>query len=381
MKHTPIYIVLFLSSIFSAFAQKKDTTNLGTIGKSINADSTKYMAYNFAKSSPYYIKDLMPVKFNKLSAGYNFEKGSLTKAQNPNSLNETFLSTEGISQLNSISIWGQFTYRRIVEDSTAFAHETRNNLANPYYFGSPKSVNYQRAIYNLKALASKNFIKNNLPIGLGVDYRIGDHYSTNDPRGSVSDYQLNLIGTIGYNLTKSLSIGAGYRYGYGFEKVNIAYKNSSVSQGKLIPEFNNYLINGYGEPEIFNADRRFQNNQTRNGLDVYLGYVSSDIGNFNMGYQTIKEKQSFNYRTDQGITEFTNFNIVNEHYKLFWLKNIAKISLIVEFGYETNDGDNYLIKYLANSYLYNNNTINVKSAFTFNKNQFTHNFGIKFLLI
>ncbi|RZL49638.1 MAG: hypothetical protein EOP00_06685, partial [Pedobacter sp.] len=358
MKNTIIYIFLVFGSGLSAFAQKTDTLNLGTKSKSISIDSASFSSYNFAKNSPFFIKKLMPTKYNSLSAGFNYEKGNLIQAQNATSLNNTFLSTEGISQIKSLSIWGQFSYHKIIEDSTTFAHQTRNNIANPYYFGSPKNMSYQRSIYNLKALASKNFIDDNLPLGIGLDYKVGDHYSTNDPRGSIGEFQLNLVGTIGYHITKQLSLGAGYRYGYGREKVNVAYKNSSLSQGTVTPEYNNYLINGYGEPEVFNTDRTYQNNSIRNGIDAYLSFESNNIGIFNFSFQTVKEKQDYNYRTGAAITKYIKFNIVNEQYKLFWIKTIEKNNLSIELGYETNDGDNYLNKYLGNSYLYNDNSLN-----------------------
>lgn len=374
MKQIHIYILIIFNTITVAFAQKIDTSNVGTTNLNFVTDSASYAGYNFAKTSPFYIKSLMPSKFNNLTATHSFEKGGLTLAQMPKKLSFTNFSTEGISQLQSVSIWGQFSYQRVVEDSVSFAHQTRNNIANPYYFGSQKSVSYQRALYNLKALASRNFINNNLPIGLGVDYRIGNHYSTNDPRGDIGDFQLNLIGTIGYHFTKQLSIGAGYRYGYGLEKVNVAYKNASLSQGSLIPEFNNYLISGYGEPEIFNTRRTFQNNSTRNGIDAYLTYNNDNFGNFNLSYQSIKEKQDYNYRTSVGIEHFVNFNIVNEQYRLLWLKNLGKNSVSVELGYQTNTGDNYVLKYLANSYLFKNNNINAKAIYTLKQNQYIHNF-------
>lgn len=376
MKNTILYILLVFSSILTAYGQKRDTLSINVKNKLFSADSTLFAAYNFAKSSPFYIKKLMPSTYNNLSIGHNFEKGHLMKAQDATKANGTFLRTEGISQLKSISIWGQFSYKRTVEDSVAFSHQTRNNLANPYYFGSARNVNYQRTIYNLKTLASKNILKNNLPIGLGADYRIGDHYSTNDPRGDISDYQLNLVGTLGYNITKELAIGAAYRVGYGFEKVNVAYKNNSLNQGRVSPEFTNYLINGYGEPGEYNVNRTVQNNQTRNGLDAYLTYDAEKTGSFNFSYQTSKEKQKFDYRTSEGISKFISFNLVNENYRFFWLKSTAVNSLSFDLNYQTIKGDNYLNNYLANSYLFINNTTSIKGHYTLKKNQFTHNIGL-----
>ncbi|QIL38482.1 hypothetical protein G7074_03840 [Pedobacter sp. HDW13] len=376
MKNTILYMLLVFSSVLTAYGQKDDTQTSSVKNKLFSADSTLFAAYDFAKSSPFYIKKLMPATYNNLSIGHNFEKGHLMRAQNATKINNTFLSTEGISQLKSISIWGQFSYSRTVEDSVAFAHQTLNNLANPYYYGSVKNVSYQRTIYNLKTLASKNILSDNLPIGLGANYRIGDHYSTNDPRGEINDYQLNLVSTLGYNITKKLTIGTAYRIGYGTEKTNVAYKNNSLNQGRVSPEFTNYLINGYGEPEESNTNRTIQSNQTRSGIDAYLTYDSENIGDFNFSYQTSKEKQKFDYRSNSGITKFIDFNLVSENYHLFWLKHLALNSLSADFNYQTNKGDNYLNNYLANSYLFSNNIISIKGRYTLKKNQYTHNFGL-----
>ncbi|MFW0717167.1 DUF6850 family outer membrane beta-barrel protein [Pedobacter sp. N23S346] len=376
MKNIILNIILVLTTVIYASAQTADTSNIGTKNKLFAIDSAQFSAYNFAKSSPFYIKKLMPAKFNNLIVGQTFEKGHLIRAQEANKVNSTFFSTEGVSQLKSISLWGQFSYNRTVEDSTSFSHQTRNNLANPYYFGSVKNLNYQRTVYNLKALASRNFIQNNLPIGLGVDYRIGNHYSTNDPRGEISDYQLNLAGSIGYNLTKELAFGVAYRYGYGLEKVNVGYKNTSLSQGRVIPEFTNYLISGYGEGEEYNERRTFQNNQTRNGLDAYLTFDNTDLGCFNFIFQNSKDIQTFDYRTDVGLLEFIKFNLVSESYRFFWLKKSATNTLTVDLSYATNDGDNYFNKYLANSYLFQNNSLSAKANYTWTSKQFTHNFGL-----
>ncbi|KIA92995.1 hypothetical protein OC25_14950 [Pedobacter kyungheensis] len=318
----------------------------------------------------------MPVTYNNLRLGYNYEQGHLRKAQDATKLNNAFLSTEGISQLKSVSIWGQFSYNRTVEDSVAFAHQTRNNLANPYYFGSVRNVSYQRTVYSLKTLASKNLLGKNLPVGLGADYRIGDHYSTNDPRGEISDYQFNLIGSLGYHLTDHLAIGAAYRVGYGLEKANVAYKNNSLNQGRVSPEFTNYLINGYGEPGEYNENRTVQNNQKRNGLDAYLTFENDVLGSFNFLYQTVKDNQKFDYRTGDGITEYTKFHLTSENYRLFWLKKGKTNKFSADLAYSRNDGDNYLNVYLANSYLYKNNTIAAKGYFSLIKDQITHNFGL-----
>lgn len=372
MKNTILNIFLFIIVAMGAKAQTIDTLNQGTKNKFFTTDSAEFSAYDFAKTSPFYIKKLMPENFSSISIGHIFEKGKLIKAQDATTLNNTYISTEGISQLKSVSLWGKFTYQKAVEDSTAFAHQTRSNLANPYYFGSARNANYHRSVYNLKALASRNFIGNNLPIGLGADYKVGDHYATNDPRGEIKEFQLNLVGTIGYNLTKAFALGAGYRYGRGQESTSVTYKNTSLGQGgKVIPEYINYLIIGYGEPEEYN-DRTFVNHQTRNGMDAYATYDSENLGSLNFSFQTSKETQEVEYRTPNSINHYASFNLVNESYRLFWLKKNGSSTWTADLSYVTNDGDNFVDTLKANSYLFKTNSLSGKAGYNWINKQFSH---------
>lgn len=376
MKHTFIYILFFLSSVSCALGQNTDSLSISSRSKIYSGDSVKFSAYDFAKTSPFFIKKLMPQQYSSINAGYNYSKGTLMHAQDASKLYETFLSTEGITQIKTVSLWGQFVINKTVEDSTKFAHITRYNPTNRYYFGSPIDLNYERTVYNLKALASKNMLKNNLPIGLGADYRIGNHYSTNDPRGDIKDFQFDLTATAGYNLSKQLSVGAGYRYGYGRERVNVGYKNNSLSQGSVKPEYNTYLINGYGEAQEYNTNRSINTDFKRNGLEINLAAEKTTFGDVYFNYRYTKEKQEFYYRSDGGYFNYVDYNNIAQNFRLLWLKGIALNTLSIDLQYNNNDGDNYIIEYLSNSYIFNSNTISAKATYSIHQKKAIHNYSI-----
>jgi len=369
---------LFAQSLFTAFAQKIDTfsNNISLKNKLFNIDSASFSGYEFAKNSPFNINDLMPAKYNNITLGYNYVKGTLMAAQDASRATIMSLKTEGITKLQSLSLWGSFSYTKTFEDSTMYNHQTRNNISSPYYYGSPINLSYERSVYNLKTLAEKKLLNKNLPIGIGIDYRVGNHFSTNDPRGSVDDFQLNLIGSLGYTFFDRLKIGAAYRYGYGQERINIAYKNTSYSQVTLLPEYYNYLVNGYGEANAKTTNMGYRNNQKRNGAEAYLNFTRSTAGEFYFAYSYIEEKQKFLNATSEGFTYYNDYNIETNAFSIFWLKNLGNSKLSALASYANTEGKDLNYIYMANNYVYNHNNLSLKTNLTINKNTNIYNYSI-----
>lgn len=376
MKKIFLSIILFQLGLSTVFGQQIDTTkiNLSLQNKLFNTDSVNFSGYEFAKSSPFNIAALMPAKFSKINIGANYEKGHFISAQNATKISQAYIATEGSAKLNSLSLWGSFRYEKSVEDSTMYNHQTRNNTTAPYYFGSPINLNYERALYNLKAMAEKNLFSKNLPIGFGADYRIGNHFSTNDPRGSVDDFQLNLVATIGYTFFDRLKIGGAYRYGYGQERVNIAYKNLSLSQNTLKPEYNNYLVNGYGEAYVYNSNRTYQNDLKRSGLDAYLNFTKSTFGDFYFTFSYLEEKQKFERVDAGGFTYFNDYNLETNNFSLFWSKKLGNKNISTLINYNNIDGKDLNYIYMANNYIYNRNSLSFKTNLSINSKNNLYNF-------
>ncbi len=360
-----------LATLFSPlflFAQsKQDSIGLDQAKKSLNyyTDSVSLLSYNFAKESSYYLSSLMPNKVSRIALRYDFHKGHYTLSQGATKINAGTLLTEGATKLGAIKLFGAFSYKKTFEDSTRFSHQTRSNTSTPYYFGSPAYVHYERSVYTFKAMAGRTFFSDKFDIAIGTDYKVGNHFSTNDPRGDIGEYQFNLIGSLGYNLSKKIKIGLAYRNGYGQEKVNIGYKNPRYYESSVYPMYYNHLINGYGEgkPVLEANNRVYTDNQTREGFDVYLDINSSSAGNFYLSGNYITEHQRYFHSTVDGFTEFSEYDLNKMSINLLWLKNLQSASIGALLNYNDLTGKDFNMVFLANNYIYARNNISAKIFF------------------
>lgn len=351
------YIMLFVLQVstFCLYAQKADTTAILSLkNKIFAADSASFAAYQFARKKAFF-SSTIPDGFNTLSIGHQFSKGGYTPLQSAGKIKDTYLTTEGKSTLAGIALWGAFSYHRIAEDSTRWAHQTRNNPSSPYYYGSAANVNYQRTLYQLNATAERNMLGNNLPVAIGIDYRIGDHYSTNDPRGTLKDYQLNLQGSLGYRLSEKLKAGLGIRYGYGEEATNVAYKNPDKVSNLEYLDFITHVISGYNTEGEKALGRDFRNDMSRFGFDAYLSYQGNDFGTLRFNGNYLEEKQEFVNRIEDAKTgeHLNDYTLKTYNFDLMWQKKMQGSNLVVTFNYLNTDGADFKYPAKANNYLYN----------------------------
>lgn len=353
-----------MSLIFSnSYAQDKDSLSVSVKNRNFAADSVARYLYDVAKKRPYLASILIPVNFNKVTVGHQIANGNFIAAQSASKSQNTYLLTEGRTMLKDVSLWGSFSYQKSTEDSTRWAQQTRNNVSSPYYYGSPANINYQRSVYNFNGTAERNMIKGNLPIALGVDYRIGDHYATNDPRGAVADFQLNLLASVGNKFTNSLQTGLVFKYGYGQERTRVDYKNKAYFETSAFPDYINYVVNGYGEPIPKNNDRRFDNDQHRKGLEGYLLFNNNNLGNFILTTSYIKESQLFNFKSTNSalIKSHNDYKINTLNADLIWKKSILNKDIILAVNYANADGSDYNYTINSNNYLYNYNSMAIKT--------------------
>lgn len=358
-------LVATLFSPLMLFAQsKQDFTSLNQAEKSFNhyTDSISVLSYNFAKESSYYLNSLMPDKVSRISLLYDFQKGHYIPSQGATKINAGTLLTEGTTKVGTIKLFGSFTYKKTIEDSTRFSHQTRNNSSTPYYFGSPAYVHYERSIYTFKAMAGRNFFNNKLNIAIGTDYKVGNHFSTNDPRGDIGEYQFDLIGSLGYSISKKIKIGLAFRNGYGQEKINVGYKNPRYYESSVYPMYYNHLINGYGEgkPVLEANNRVYTDNQTRDGFDAYLDISSSSAGNFYLSGNYITEHQRYFHSTVDGFTEFSEYDLNKINVNLLWLKNLNSVRIGALLNYNELVGKDFNMVFKANNYIYSGNNISAK---------------------
>lgn len=355
-------IVLLQCCTLAVYAQKIDSTSM-LQSRLFVTDSAAYTFYNFAKNKSFFTAT-MPDGFNTLSIGHQLTKGRFMPYQESSKTNDTQFATEGKTTLSGVALWGSLAYHKIKEDSTRWAHQTRNNPTAPMYFGSGRNVNYERAIYQFNAMAQRNMMGNNLPLAFGIDYRIGDHFSTNDPRAKLGDYQFNMQASLGYRLSKGLTLGLGARYGYGEEGTDVAYKNKQNENNTNQMDYITHIINGYGDPIPIEINRVFRNEQSRKGMDAYLSYESPRFGTLAWSGSYLKETQNFiNRFPDKKNGQFYNdYDLTTYHFELVWKKKLDTYQLLLLANYDNLDGQDFSYAVMANNYLYNREQWGIKAV-------------------
>lgn len=324
------------------------------------ADSTNYLLYEAGKLSPSFIHYLMPSGFNTVKLDYGLHHGKFAAAQDATSDRTFTFSTEGKTNLGKTSLWGAFNYQRIVEDSTRFRHQTRNNTTAPYYYGSPAAVSYHRALYQTNVGLSHYFFNSHLPLSAGADYRIGNHFSVNDPRGSINDYQFNINAGTGYSTCDKFTGTIDAYYGYGSEVVNVAYKNASYGESTVYPDYVNYLVNGYAEPNPKLTNRNYSTRFRRSGTGFSLVWKESNFGTIAATARRIKEKQYYYFRSDGGFDTLENYTLTTTKAQVLW----SKRRFLASFTYEALKGEDYQIVYKANNYQYRSRNYAFRAVYT-----------------
>lgn len=363
MKKSIIYFTIATFLIpFALSAQEKKEEHVGFESATFYADSIQIMTLNFAKRSAYYL-NLLPDKISMAKAEFGYQKGHYIPSQGATADRYGQLYTEGSTRLGSVKLFGSFKYQKSYEDSTRFAHQTRNNLTTPYYFGSPGYVHYERGLYNFAAMASKSILKEKIIFGLDADYLVANHFSTNDPRGAIGEYQLDVAASVAFKFSPIFKVGIGYRPGYGREDINVAYKNPRYYESSVFPMYYNHLINGYGEgrPVLSGLDRKYFNNFKRNGLDVYLDMTSVALGSFSFYGNYTKETQTYFQTSDSGFKYFSNYDLEKIKAALLWLRPLNtnhKIGINLDF--EKLDGADQNLEFKANNYIYASQEIKAK---------------------
>lgn len=348
-----IIIILLLSFIIisKGLAQNSIQTTMSQsqISRLLAVDSALIQRYQFSKENPFFLEKLMPNKYNNLTIKYDFDKGHYIPVQGSTKTQTISLFSEGKTILERFHLYGSFHYQRSTEDSTRWAHQSRFNNNSPYYFGSIKNNHYERSVYKINTAISRTMLGENLPISLGLDYRIGNHFSNNDPRGDVKDFQLNINPGIGYNITKAFQLGIGYQYGYGREQIGVGYKNSSYFENTVGEIFTNYLITGYGGAQIVQTKNllRYENNQERQFGKIYANYALTNKDNIIFALKKGEDVQLFkrNLTDAIGFNEFMTYKIERTSADLMWFRNteIGKFNLALNYNYDGGKGyDNEL---------------------------------------
>lgn len=366
-----IFLTASLLSGCCALAQQPDSVAIQLAG-----DSAAYAVYRFAQLSPAFIQQGMPQAFNQVKVGVLHTSGGLAATQDASRTQSVQAATDGKVVLGKVHLWGAFAFERTAEDSTRFAHQTRNITAAPFYYGSPGKVHYQRKVYKANAMLLRPFFNNRLPLGAGIDYRIGNHFSVNDPRGNITEFELKMNATAGYTLVKNVTAGVQGYYGYGQEVLSIGYKNPQYRQSPLYPLYQTYVINGYGEPEYQPNDLRYRTARQMRGAGGTLQYK---VANSWLALHGKWEKEEQKYR-DQNATGFNELAVYDVHttqLNLLWNRRGPHNGLTAQLQWHQQRGKDFNLKYQANNYRYNAFSYTGALAYTVHSTAATFNYGLR----
>lgn len=376
MKKRFLFLCTALAGITATNAQVRytDSSAIGFV-----SDSSRSLLYQAGQLSPIWMAVAMPVNVNRLQVGYALASGKYIAARDATRQATAGLHTEGKATLGTVHLWGSFAMDKTTEDSTRFAHQTRNNPTTPYYFGSPAYVSYRRTVYLAKARVLKAFFQQRLPLALALDYRVGNHFATNDPRGEMSDYQMNLSAAAGYRLLNNFTAAAEGYYGYGQENVGIGYTNRAAMESLADPRKITYIINGYSEPQATREQLTARDYRKRSGGGVSLLHT---LGSSTLAFQGkwLSETQRYTYRADDGATApLSEYYLNTTAFHLVWNRQMARSGITALLQYQQENGKDRHRIYLTHNYLYNARGYSGVVAYTVQQNRTTFNYGMRLL--
>ncbi len=303
-------------------------------------DSIGNYLYQYAKNNPFYLHASLPDHYSSIDLTSKFDKGKYIPIQGSTQTQEYQFNTEGKAQLGGIQLFGNFNYHKIFEDSTRWLHQTRNIANMPLSHGSIHNNHYERSVYNFKAMAEKALLKGNLPLSVYFDYRIGTHFSNNDPRGDIKDFNLNTVTTLAHQFNR-LKVGVSYRYGYGREDLNIGYKNTNLRPFDQI----NWRMAGYGITEEYSLSSLLEHTilLKRTGLDANLAYTFNNKNELSLKVAYLENTDHY-VRMAKGSSSTTATTALLDYDSqlisadLFWQHKAARQEYLFQLSYRMTEG-------------------------------------------
>lgn len=305
-----------------------------------------------------------PVWLSSVGDGYNritveaaFDKGKFIPSQGSTQTQHYRADAEGKTSWKGTHLYGRFSYRRTLEDSTRLRHQTRINPTAPIYFGSLRYNHYERSIYTIAVAGQRDLAQGKLPITMAFDYRIGEHFSNNDPRGAINDFQLNVLGGAGYR-SKQWEYHLSARYGYGRERVQVAFKDEKYTKNTEDPLYVNWYMNGYGNAiqRISNQQRQYDDGFRRFGAGGHVRLDARRQGIWKLDVNWLRERQRFK-RLDETIQTYT---LLDEYTLDRWSALLTAVwqlsgtrSVQAEAGMTVGAGSDFEPVYQARNYTYN----------------------------
>lgn len=235
----------------------------------------------------------------KAEVSFRQFNGGLKPVQESEKRSDYRFESYGARRIKRFTLAGGFVYSRQQADSVRWNNRSFLNESSPYYFGSRAGTNYDRITYKLNALANYQ-LSDRISLGMGATYHVGTDYSSNDPRAKLDPFKLSLEGNLNVRVAGKSYVNGLLNWGYGYNDIEIDYKNKVYYESLLYPQFITYLNYGLGyvTPQSKPEQRRMVQELDYQGLGIGYTYDGEQILlNIQGRYNKRKEHSRFGTRT------------------------------------------------------------------------------------
>ncbi|WP_115169889.1 DUF6850 family outer membrane beta-barrel protein [Sphingobacterium spiritivorum] len=367
--HLYLYILSLAFVILPSFSRAQQTTEADTVQRSL-----RY----FSIESPMWLEEMTTSRFTQLSLQYTGTQGGFRAAQDAQKARHINFDSEGTITLQDVRLWGRFSYSNIQEDSTRFGHQTRHNPSAPLYFASYGFNHYERTLYTIQARGQRYWSDHKYSVFGGLDYKVGDHFSNNDPRGSIDEIRLDasLGGSI--RVTKGIDLGTEALYGYGQENVEIAFKNENYNTSPVKSPYLNYMVRGYGwQVRDYLTNMFYQNDYNHIGANLYVS-AQTTAGKFygKSGYRYDLQKYRQVLRSEQRINELNHYKLYTWSNQLMWFLAKENDSYTVKVNTDITDGKDFDIESNINNYIYKREDYTASLAYSMRRTKWNQYYEV-----
>lgn len=324
---------------------------------------------------------LLPLPaYARVEAGFRFDKGEYILAQDAPKQQEIFFYTEGSRRVKKYQLSGSFSYRRTQRDSAAFSLRPDFNDPSPFYFYAAKKGNWEMGRYDLQGIISRQYLNDQLTVGLGLHYNAGNAWRSNDPRPDFFDHTMNGGVTVHYKLNAKHSAGLSAELIRKSNETKVIYRNDDYSYNLQYQEYITYIQYGYGFSEPWTTDRSIVGStHGLTGQGFYQVKATDWSFTFKGGY-TSQESKSFRRGTATSVP--VTYGWFNEE--------ILNAGLFVEYGktgthrfsldagYLHHKGKDRSVKLNGNNYVYTQDQLSVQPLYQqYKENRLQYELGLK----